>query len=59
MTKFATGHFLGAKLGRTKEAFWPRRPYLPPGEAQQEWTVQVMGVLEAEENAISEKTFGR
>jgi 4-hydroxy-2-oxoglutarate aldolase len=59
LTKFATGHFLGAKLGTTKEAFWPRRPYLPPGEAQQEWTVQVMGVLEAEENAISEKTFGR
>ncbi|EMD68339.1 hypothetical protein COCSADRAFT_271752 [Bipolaris sorokiniana ND90Pr] len=55
LTKFAAGHFLGSKLGIKSEAFWPRRPYLPPGEKMREWTVDVMGVLEAEENSIAER----
>ncbi|CAI6342405.1 unnamed protein product [Periconia digitata] len=57
LTKFAAGHFLGEKLGVRPEAFWPRRPYLPPAEKQREWTVGVMGVLEEEENAIAEKSL--
>jgi 4-hydroxy-2-oxoglutarate aldolase len=54
LTKFAAGYFLGEKLGIAGESFWPRRPYLPPTEKMKEWTVEVMGVLEAEENAIQE-----
>ena len=54
LTKYAAGHFVGSKLGIKSEAFWPRSPYVPPGEKMREWTIGVMGVLEAEENAIAE-----
>jgi dihydrodipicolinate synthase/N-acetylneuraminate lyase len=60
LTKYAAGHFLGKKIGVTEpKAFYPRRPYLPPGEKMKEWTVEVMGVLVEEENSISERTFGK
>ena len=52
LTKFAAGHFLGKQLGVKADAFWPRRPYLPPAEKAQAWTVEVMGVLEEAENAL-------
>lgn len=59
-TKFAAGHFVGKKLGLTDpKTFWPRRPYLPANEKAQQWTVEVMGVLEEEENKIPEKSFGK
>lgn len=59
-TKYAAGFFAGKKLGLGDEkTFWPRRPYLPVNEKMQKWTVDVMGVLEAEEDAIAEKVLGK
>lgn len=59
-TKFATGHFVGKKLGlNDPKTFYPRRPYLPPNEKMKEWTVDVMGVLTEEEEGIQEKVLGR
>jgi dihydrodipicolinate synthase/N-acetylneuraminate lyase len=52
LTKFAAGHFLGKQIGAQAEAFWPRKPYLPPTAKMQDWTVEVMGVLEDAENEI-------
>jgi dihydrodipicolinate synthase/N-acetylneuraminate lyase len=52
LTKFAAGHFLGKRIGAQAEAFWPRKPYLPPAAKMQDWTVEVMGVLEDAENEI-------
>ncbi|KAF2792253.1 dihydrodipicolinate synthase [Melanomma pulvis-pyrius CBS 109.77] len=58
LTKFGAGWFVGGKLGLGDEkTFWPRRPYLPPGEGLREWTKGVMGVLVEEEEKIEEKTF--
>lgn len=45
LTKFGAGHFVGPKIGVSKEAFWPRKPYLPPSEKMQAWTIEVMSVL--------------
>ncbi|KAH7071074.1 dihydrodipicolinate synthase [Paraphoma chrysanthemicola] len=58
LTKFAAGHFLGKRIGAQAEAFWPRKPYLPPGEKMRDWTVDVMGILEEEENALPLRDFG-
>lgn len=57
LTKFGAGHFVGPKIGVEKEAFYPRRPYLPPAEKMQAWTIEIMGVLLDEEEAIPEKVF--
>jgi dihydrodipicolinate synthase/N-acetylneuraminate lyase len=60
LTKFGAGHFVGKKLGLTDpKTFYPRRPYLPPSEKMQQWTIDVMGVLVEEEDRIPEKTFGK
>ncbi|KAF2017489.1 dihydrodipicolinate synthase [Aaosphaeria arxii CBS 175.79] len=58
LTKFGAGHFVGPKIGVKAEAFHPRRPYLPPAEKAQKWTVDIMGVLLDEEEKIPDKTFG-
>lgn len=55
LTKYGAGHFVGPKIGVEKEAFFPRRPYLPPPEKAQAWTVDIMGVLLEEENATPER----
>lgn len=60
LTKFAAGHFAGKKIGlNDAKTFYPRKPYLPANEKMQQWTIDVMGVLEEEENAIPDKVFGK
>jgi 4-hydroxy-2-oxoglutarate aldolase len=55
LTKYGASHFVGPKIGVEKEAFYPRRPYLPPTEKSQAWTVEIMGVLLEEEEATPER----
>ncbi|KAJ4358317.1 uncharacterized protein N0V89_002899 [Didymosphaeria variabile] len=60
LTKFAAGHFAGKQLGLgDAKTFYPRRPYLPATEKMQQWTLEVMGVLKEEENAIADKVFDK
>ncbi|KAF2732663.1 dihydrodipicolinate synthase [Polyplosphaeria fusca] len=59
VTKFGAGWFLGKRIGVEEErAWWPRRPYMPPGREVMEWTVGVMGVLVEEEEGIKMKEIG-
>ncbi|KAF2450615.1 dihydrodipicolinate synthase [Karstenula rhodostoma CBS 690.94] len=59
LTKFAAGHFAGKLIGLDDaKTFYPRRPYLPAGEKMQQWTIEVMVVLEEEERKIADRVFG-
>ncbi|KAF2180416.1 dihydrodipicolinate synthase [Zopfia rhizophila CBS 207.26] len=58
LTKFGVGHFVGKRIGLTDpKTFNPRRPYLPPNEKMQKWTIDVMSVLVEEENSIPERAL--
>jgi len=52
LTKYGAYYFNGKKLGLSMANFNPRKPYLPPKEAQQQWTVKTMEVLAKDESTI-------
>ena len=52
LTKYGAYYFVGKRLGLSKASFDPRKPYLPPKEPQEKWTVKTMQVLAQDEEAI-------